>query len=532
VKRLVGFLGWIGVALVVAAVVLRFSRPDLAVWSQRTALAGLVVTLLYSLSQWRDIARSFGSRNVKYGSIAATSVVVVLGILAGINWIANRQNKRWDVSSGGQFSLSDQTKQILASLDKPVTIKAFYLESSEQVRDQLQEYAYHSGQIKTEFIDILRDPVSAGSLGVDSAPTYVLQYDGRTQKATGTDEQALTNALKKVVEGKTKKIYFVIGHGEHDPSQSDNEGYSAVSDALKNDNFETAPLNLPQQGAVPDDASVLVIAGPRIDFQPAEIEILRAWVRKGGKVAILLDPPDKGSAPEPANLIAFAREWGIEVGKDLVVDVSGVGQRVGTGPFVPIAGPTSHPITDPMGNVGSAFPLARSVSAVEGGVDGKTAQRILETSDRSWADSDVAGAFGGTPPERNLEGGDKAGPIGIGAAVSAAAADTPPPPAPAAGSTPAPDADAPKPESRVVVIGDSDFAANRWIGLSGNRDLFLNMANWLAQQENLIAIRPRQAEDRPISMTEDQATMVLLFGQYIVPALLLLTGVLVWWKKR
>ena len=111
-KRFLGFLGWIGVLLVVAAVVLRFTRPDLAPWYQRLALGGLVVTALYTLSQWRDIARSFQGRNVKYGSIAATGVLVVLGILIAINWISNRQNKRWDLTAGGQFSLSDQTRQI------------------------------------------------------------------------------------------------------------------------------------------------------------------------------------------------------------------------------------------------------------------------------------------------------------------------------------------------------------------------------------------------------------------------------------
>jgi hypothetical protein len=111
-KRIVGLLGWVGVVLVVGAVVLRFSRPEAPQWSQRLAMAGLAVTLLYALTQWRDVARSLGGRNVKYGSIAATSGVLVLAILVGVNWISNRQNKRWDLTAGGQFSLADQTKQI------------------------------------------------------------------------------------------------------------------------------------------------------------------------------------------------------------------------------------------------------------------------------------------------------------------------------------------------------------------------------------------------------------------------------------
>jgi ABC-type uncharacterized transport system involved in gliding motility auxiliary subunit len=530
-KRLLGFLGWVGVALVVAAVVLRFSRPDLAAWSQRTALAGLIVTLLYSLSQWRDIARSFGSKNVKYGSIAASSVVVVLGILVGINWVANRQNKQWDLTSGGQFTLSDQTRQLLGSLTKPVTIKAFYAQTSDEVRDRLESYAYVSSQIKTEYVDAVRNPVETRAQGVDTVPTYVIQYEGRTQKANGVDEQALTNALKKVLEGQPKKIYFVIGHGERDPTKGEAENYQTIAGDLKNDNFEVATLALAQTGAIPADANVLVVAGPQVDFLAPEVDILRAWVRKGGKLLLMLDPPVKGTSADQTNLIAFAREWGIDVGKDMIIDASGVGRQVGQGPSVPIAGPLPHPITDPMGNIGSAFPIARTVTPVEGGVEGRTAQKILETSEQSWAEADIAGLVANGQPERNLDKGDKAGPLSLAAAVSVAAPDAPAPP-PAAPGAPAPAADAPKPESRVVVVGDADFASTRAINISGNRDLFLNMANWLAQQENLISIRPKSPDNSPISMTEDQMTMVGWFSQIIVPALLLFTGVLVWWRKR
>lgn len=522
-KRLVGILGWIGVVLVVAAVVLRFSRPDLAVWSQRTALAGLIVTVLYSLTQWRDIARSFGGRSVKYGSIAATSVLILLGILVAINWISSRQNTRWDLTAGGQFSLSDQTKQILTSLDKPVTIRVFYVGASSDYRDRLQEYAYLSNQVKVEYIDADRNPVEAQRLGVQSVPTFILEYEGRSERATRDDEQTLTNALKKVIEGRAKKIYFVQGHGEHDPTASDATGYTAAADLLRNDNFEVANVTLAQVGQVPDDASVVVVAGPKTDFLAPEVDALRAYLRKGGKLHLLLDPPDKGSAAPLANLIALAREWGIAVGNDMVVDASGLGQMFGTDASVPVAMPVMHPITDGF-RLMTAFPIARSITPVEG-IEGRSAQKVIETSAQSWAESDITGLYATGRPQRNLEAGDKVGPISLAAAVSAAAAEPPAAPADAG-------ADAPKPQTRVVVVGDSDFASNAAIALQGNRDLFVNMANWLAEQEDLIAIRPRAAEDRPISMTADQSLMVRLFGLAVVPSLLMLAGVLVWWRKR
>jgi ABC-type uncharacterized transport system involved in gliding motility auxiliary subunit len=523
VKRIVGLLGWLGMGLVLVAVVLRFSKPDLPQWYQRLALAGLVVTAIYALSQWRDVARSFQGRNVKYGSIAASSVLLVLAILVGVNWISSRENKRWDVTAARQFSLSDQTKKILADLKEPVTIRAFYAGPSDEYRDRLAEYRYLSKQVNTEFIDAEKDPVAAQKYGITQVPTFVLEYGGRTEKTQGADEQSITNALKKVIAGQAKKIYFVQGHGEHDPTASTPTGYSQIGDALKTDNFDVATVVLAQQGKVPDDASVLVFAGTKTDPLPGEIDAVKAFLKRGGKVAILIDPPDKGTAADPASLIALAKDWGIDVGSDMVIDASGLGQLIGTGASVPVAMPVSHPITENFG-VMTAFPLARSVTPIEGGAAGHVAQKILQTSPQSWAESDLQGLYATGRPERDLAKGDKAGPVSIAAAVSAPATDAP------AAPNAAPDA--PKPESRVVVVGDSDFASNQGIGIQGNREIFLNMANWLAQQENLIAIRPKNPEDRPITMTADQGQMVFWFTMAIVPLLLFGNAVRVWWKKR
>src|SRR5262249_28230630 len=159
-KKLVGVLGWLGVALVVAALLLQFgARPDwfwAPAWSKYFAWAGLVVTGLYGLSQWRDIARSFQGRNVRYGSVAFGSVVVFLAILTGINWISSRQNKRWDLTSNKQFELSDQTKKILSELKKPVKVRVFYssqVGSADSYRDKFEEFQYLTKMLSVEYID-------------------------------------------------------------------------------------------------------------------------------------------------------------------------------------------------------------------------------------------------------------------------------------------------------------------------------------------------------------------------------------------
>jgi hypothetical protein len=219
------------------------------------------------------------------------------------------------------------------------------------------------------------------------------------------------------------------------------------------------------------------------------------------------------------------------VGNDVVLDASGIGQLIGTDASVPVAAPPypPHAITERFG-VMTAFPLARSVAPVEGGAGGRTAQPFVQTSNNSWAETDLKGIAGGGQVEFNADQGDKQGPVVLAAAVSAPATEAPTP-LPTNASAGAP-TEAPKPESRVVAIGDSDFAANSVLGIQGNRDLFLNALNWVAQNENLIAIRPREAADRRITLTADQHQRVMLISLLIVPGLVFAAGAYSWWRRR
>ena len=120
-KRLLGLLGWLGVILVFASVAIRNLRPEWGWWIG-LAIAGLVCVLLYVLSQWREIARDFSGRQARYGTLAGASVLIVLAILAAINYLAERHNKRWDLTAASQYTLSDQTKKVLQGLTKPVKV--------------------------------------------------------------------------------------------------------------------------------------------------------------------------------------------------------------------------------------------------------------------------------------------------------------------------------------------------------------------------------------------------------------------------
>jgi len=526
VKKAINLLGYLGVALVVAAVILRFTRPQPPELYQRLAMAGLAVTIIYALSQWREIGRSFQGRNAQYGSVAAGSVVIFLAILVGVNWVANRQNKRWDLTESKQFSLSDQTKQIISTLKGPLNIKVFYAPDQQTgqspvqgYRDQLEGYTYLSKQVAIDYVNAQASPTEAEKFAVTAVPTVVLEYGGRTQRATAVDEQSMTNALKKILEGKSKKAYFTEGHGERDiDDQSTRQGYKAASAALADDNFEVAKLQIAQKGSIPADATVVIVAGPTGDFLPQETDLLRGYLKNGGKVILMLDPPAKGGTVQATSLIALAKEWGIQVGDDLVVDPNG--QLIGADASVPVGMPAPHAITNNFKKM-TAFRVARSVIPVDGGLEGRRAQAFVQTGPGSWSETDVKGLYATGKPEKNIDKGDKNGPVSIGAAASA----------PASGGAPA-GPDAQKPESRLVVIGDSDFAANGDFGFQGNADMFLNSMNWLAQQENLIAIRPKNPEDHRLQLTSDQLSAVNWFALAVVPLLLFGNAFRLYWKRR
>jgi ABC-type uncharacterized transport system involved in gliding motility auxiliary subunit len=525
-KRILGLLGWLGVALVFAAVAIRFLKPEYQQYYNGLAIAGLVCTLLYILSQWREIGQSFSGRQARFGTLAAASVLVVLGILIAINYLSTKYNKRWDLTAARQFSLSDQSKKVLQDLKEPVRIRVFARsEDFQRFRDRLDEYTYQSKQVAVEYIDPEKRPGVAQQYGVTALGTVVFDYKGRNEKVTSDSEQEMTNGLIKVIQGRTPKVFFTQGHGEKDVISAERGGYNSISAALQADNFVVEKIVLAQATEVPADADVVVIAGPRTDFLGPEVELLKNYLARGGKLFVMLDPVLKPDQPQPVLLQALLKDWGIEAANDIVLDVSGMGRLLNTDESVPVAAAyPSHAITQEFGLL-TAYPLARSMAPIEGGMNGRTAQKIVETSPRSWAESNLKSLSGGEPAKADET--DKKGPIALASAVSGPATNAPAPKEP-----PKPGETPKQTEARIVAFGDSDFASNAALGVQGNRDLFLNAVNWLAQQENLISIRPKDPEDRRITLTADQERLIFYLTVLIVPGLILLAGVQTWWRRR
>jgi ABC-type uncharacterized transport system involved in gliding motility auxiliary subunit len=524
IKNVLNIVGWLGTALVVAAVAVRFLRPEWDQYAVYAAWAGLACVVLYTLGQWREILDYFRQRNARYGAIASISVLVFLGILVALNYLSFRQNKRWDLTKNQQYTLSDQTVKLLKNLDQPVKFLVFdRADGFDRFRTALDGYKYQSpSKVNVEYVDVDKKPVETKQYQVQSYGTVVVEYKGRTERVTSAEEQDLTGGLVKVLSPNKKKVYFLQGHGEKDIDSSDRDGYSEVKSALGRENYDVAKIVLAQEKDVPADASVVVIAGPRTDLLQPEADMLQRFLKKGGHVFVMADPPDE-KAPATPVLEALLRDWDFQAGKDVVVDASGMGQLIGTDASVPVVATyPSHPITERF-NVITAFPLARSITPILPASNGRAAVPIIQTSARSWAETDMAQLKTGRV-ELNADKGDKAGPVTIGAVTATNATDVP--------KADASKTDQRPPESRFVTIGDSDFAANYAIRIQGNQDLFVNTINWLAQQENLISIRPKPPSESHLTITARQANAVLLMSLLVIPALVFGTGVFTWWRKR
>ena len=515
--RIIGAIGWLGFAAVLGALAIRFGYPAKAEYGSYLAYAGLVCLLIYILGQWRDIAKMFTGRQARYGTLTGVSVLIVLGILIAINYIGARQNKRWDLTANKQFSLSDQSRSVLQKLESPLSVMVFAQEKDFQpFKDRLKDYEYTSSKVTIEYVDPDKKPAIASQNQVQAYGTIVFKYKDRSSRITTDTEQEITTAIIKVVQGTAKKVYFTSGHSEKDATSAQRDGYKGIADALGRENYTIDKVVLAQTGSVPDDASVVIVAGPKTAYLPEEIEALRKYLGKNGKLLLELDPPDKADSPPQTALIALAHDWGIDVGNDIIFDGSSSSPTIAI-----VANYQSHAITQSLRDL-TGYPLARSVTAVPGGVNGHTAQGFAETGPRSMAKADVKGILSSGKVSPELGAGDKQGPLTVAAAVSA----------PAQAADKPGDASGPKPETRVVVYGDSDFAANFALGISGNQDLFMNTIGWLSQQENLISIRPKDPSDRRVNMTAAQSNSVIFLSLLFIPAIVFGAGVYNWWRRR
>jgi ABC-type uncharacterized transport system involved in gliding motility auxiliary subunit len=536
-KRLVDFLSPLGFILAIAALAwerIPFIHKPLPGGLRPYLIAAAALILVHLVLRWDVVARSLGRRQLKYGTNTLVLVVVVLGILGAVNYLLARHTKRFDLTKDQRYSLSDQTRKVLAGLKDDVKITYFQRRRDmAQGEDRLKEYTALSPHLKVEFVDPIQNPAKAQAYDARGPwPILVVEKGDKRERVSNDGEQDITNAIIKVNRQGKKTVCMLVGEGERAGDDTGERGFSGAKASLTKSLYDVKDVFLMREKTVPSECTVLVVAGPEKDLLPETTSAIRDYVKKGGKAFVMVEPELKEHYP---NLVALLKDWNIEAGSDVVVDVSGMGQLLGLSELAPLAMDYPyHPITQNF-RLSTVFGAARSMSAGKGTVEGVTAQDLVKTSERSWAETDLS--LKG--PIKYDEGKDTKGPISL-AAVATVKGPTPAPaptPTPAPGSSPAPSpspaADEPKaPEGRVVAVGDADFASNSLLGIQGNQDFFLNSVAWLSEDADLISIRPKEPENQAMFLSRQVQQNVAWLALVFLPGFFVVLGVVTWWRRR
>jgi len=474
--------------------------------------AGILCLLAYLSSQGGELVGSLRRRSARYGLHSAFYSLLFVGILILLNFLNTRYHTRWDLTETKVFSLSPQSTKVLGQLRQDLLIYGFF-ERGENPRasDLIKSYTYHSPRIKFYPIDPDRRPEMARQFKIQQINTLHIRYGRESTNVTETTEEAVTNAIVRLTKASKKDVYFLTGHGE--PSTDDranSRGYAAAKEALANENYQVQELLLAAQERVPADASLLIIASPQKPLLEHEIRAIENYVKSGGRLLILL--PSQGGE----SLKNFLKEWGVEVGEDIVVDQVirlFAGPSLGVELIADTYSPL-HPITRDF-KERTIFPMVRSVDAVSSPRQGLEVTWLVKTGPTSWAEKDLDGVF--KHGRASLGPEDKKGPVSIGVAVTANLKKI---------------GIEREGDVKVVALGSSGFANNRFINIFFNRDFFLNVTNWLVGQEELISIRPRSIRASRIQLTETEGSMVFYLSFLILPEILLIVGLGVWWRRR
>lgn len=497
------------ILLVLGAAMYAINSPNRSLTLGLLAVGGLLLAA-HTVTNLSLILEFSRRRSSRYGANLVVVIVLFSCIVVIVQALSARHNYRYDVTVNKRFSLADQTESVLQSLEKDLWIWGFYspgAENGAHAEELLSQYAHGSSHLRYELVDPDRNPVRASDLGVEDYGTVVLQYGNRRERITTLTEESLTNAIVRVTRSDAKAVYFVTGHGEKQIDSSDPGEVSAAKDALRDGNYDVRALSLFDEPGVPDNCVVLVVAGPETDYFDSETSKIGAYLERGGDAVFMLD-----ARVDVPNLEELLAQYGVGVENDVVIDPY---SRILGGDYtVPVvADYAPHAITRDL-DLATFFPMARSVTIDEQLPTGTTAQYLARTGKSAWGETDLEGVSGGQAIRDDT---DTPAPLPVALVASKPAS---PPSGDSSG------------ESTIVLFGDSDFVANAHFNAAGNSDLFLNTVNFLAEENDLIAIRAKEGMGDRVFITASQGRLIFLVCVVALPGAVIALGTSVFIRRR
>jgi len=507
--------GIVGIILIAFGAIPYLFTRTLDLYVAINLIAGVTLLLAFFISRIRELRELLtGKALVSFGVTFTASLLIVV-ILVFANLAVSLYPKQWDLTREKLYSLTPPTLKLLSSLKGKVHGYLFQEGGviPPNIQDLLRLYQDATRNFSYEVVDPQTDPDLVNKYDVHQNGTLVLELEGtlRTQKVTKLTEEEITNALNKLISGESVTVGFLINHGERSiDSNEDPQGLGALKAILSDQNYQVKTIDLIAQGSVPQDVQILVIPAPSSPLYPGEIRAITEFVRNGGGVFLLADP----SRREPMD--PLVREFGVQLGVDIILDQT---LRLFAGPTlgtqIVVSRYPDHEITRELREA-TVFQEACSLRLPSTPPSGIRFVELLRSSSESWAETDLNRLL--TKREARKDPEDPKGPVVFGAVFTGFPGMV----------TPEEGARIP----RGVVICDSDFISNRMIGQLGNQDLVLNIFAWLAGETQKISVTPKKREFTRISLTQKQTAMTFFLSVLVFPELLLIAGIVVWYRRR
>src|SRR5271167_3362118 len=519
-RRSAALYGILGLVLLSFGLVDYFISSGFRLFVWVNLVGGIFAIVLWITSSRSELSSITTGRSARYGANAVVYSVAFIGLLIAVNYISSLHHTRLDLTSEKVYSLSSQSINIVKNLQKPLKFYGFFQGGENPAARELYEtYAYYSPKISFELVDPDKHPELAERFKVSVMGTTHLQYGG-ADSSEGTNitdltEESLTNAIIRATSSTKKVIEFLDGHGEADIDDADSQtGFGIVKKDLEGEGYEVRKLELAQLAQVPDDANLVVVAAIKPIGQH-EIDALNDYLKHGGRMIAMYRVQRPDNPIDEDAMVKLAADWGVVVGNDIVVDQVVrlfEGPALGLNPIVQSY--EEHPITKDF-KERTVFPMTRSLTPEPNLKPGLAVAPIAKTSDTSWAEVDLDTLF--RQQKAELTAKDTRGPITVVMAVQGNLEQL---------------GYAKSGDAKMVVYGSTDFADNQNAGTFFNRDFFINSADWLTGEENSISIRPRSLRASRFRLTTAQFSIVFAFAVLLLPELLLIAGIVVWWERR
>ena len=560
---------WLGPFFLTAGLTIGLISEKWGIIPLLLTIIGLVICTLWVVVQSQK-SKWWEKRSTQSGTNAFVATLSVLVILGLINFLGMRYHLRLDLTDTQLFTLSPQSRALVSNLPETMKVWLFSKEQNLQDRELLDNYHRQSNKFKFEYLDPQLKPGIAEKFGVKDYGEVYLEFQNKRQLVQIINENErlseikLTTRLQQITSSTTAKVYFLQGHGEH-PLTASKGAISQAIQGLTDKNLTTSALNLAEQPQVPDDATVIVVAGPKKELLTGEVIALQNYLNRGGNLLLMIDP---NTNPKIDTIL---KDWGVHLDNRLAIDTSGANLQLGPAAIL-VTEYGQHPITKDFGKNISVYPLTRPLEIDP--VPGIESMALLKTKPypSSWAESDQKSE----KLEFN-EGQDLKGPLTLGVALTrklsnqtiplptatpttlptaiptnsptviptsspTATPTTLPTPNPTNSPTAIPtnsptviptNSSTTAKESRLVVFGNSNFAVNGLFEQQLNGDVFLNSVSWLSQQDQqLLSIRPKEPKNRRIIISTSQANWLTIAAVFLLPLIGLVTGFVIWWKRR